>query len=90
MNSIVQMTDEALRSRLLQLLVEVAPDVDPATVRVDRDFREQFDFDSMDLFNYATTVHREFGIDVAEKDYRRLLSIEKAAEYLRGAATGRP
>ena len=87
MNNIVQMTDEALQARLLELLAEVAPDVDPATVRVDRDFREQFDFDSMDLFNYATTIHRAFGVDVAEKDYRRLLSIEKAAEYLRGAST---
>ncbi len=83
MNDIAAMNDEKLTQRLLALLTEVAPDIDPATVRLDRDFRDQFDFDSMDLFNFATSIVQTFGVDVAEKDYRRLLSIEKAAEYLR-------
>jgi acyl carrier protein len=88
-NDIAQMTDDELKTRLLELLVEVAPDVEPHTVQQNCDFREQFDFDSMDLFNYAATIHRTFGVDIAEKDYRRLLSIEKAATYLRGSPAGR-
>jgi len=88
-NDIAGMNDEKLTQRLLALLTEVAPDIDPATVRLDRDFRDQFDFDSMDLFNFATSIVQTFGVDVAEKDYRRLLSIEKAAEYLRNKPAAR-
>jgi acyl carrier protein len=88
-NDIAGMNDEKLTRRLLALLTEVAPDIDPATVRLDRDFRDQFDFDSMDLFNFATSIVQAFGVDVAEKDYRRLLSIEKAAEYLRNKPAAR-
>jgi acyl carrier protein len=61
----------------------VAPDIEASTVRLDRDFRDQFDFDSMDLFNFATAIHQAFGVNVPEREYRQLLSIEKAAEYLR-------
>ena len=86
MNEIARMSDAQLRARLLELLVEVAPDIDPATVRHERDFRDQFDFDSMDLFNYAAGIHRDFGVDVAEADYRRLLGIDKGVAYLRGVA----
>lgn len=89
MNNIAQMSDDDLKSRLLELLAEVAPDIEPHTVQQERDFRDQFDFDSMDLFNYATTIHNAFGVDIPEKDYRQLLSIEKAAEYLRGSPVRR-
>jgi acyl carrier protein len=37
----------------------------------------------MDVFNFAAAIHQAFGVDVPERDYRQLLSIEKAAEYLR-------
>lgn len=72
----------SLQTRILQLLVAVAPDIDPATVRPDVAFRDQFDFDSMDLLNFAATIHRHFGIDVPERDYRRLASVEECAAYL--------
>jgi acyl carrier protein len=86
------MTDAALRARILELLVEVAPDVDPAAVRPAEDFRRQFDFDSMDLFSFATAIHAKFGIDIPERDYRQLASLEKCAAYVesRMRAQGTP
>jgi acyl carrier protein len=76
------MTAAALRARILELLTEVAPDVDPAAVRPAEDFRQQFDFDSMDLFSFATAIHASFGIDIPERDYRELASLEKCAAYV--------
>jgi len=73
---------QSLEARILALLVEVAPDVDPAGVRPERDFRDQFDFDSMDLFNFATAIHGAFGIDIPERDYRQLASLAKCTAYL--------
>jgi acyl carrier protein len=76
-------TDTSLEARVLNLLVSVAPDVDPAAVHPDLDFRDQFDFDSMDLFNFATAIHQTFGIDIPERDYRNLVGLAKCAAYLR-------
>jgi acyl carrier protein len=76
--------DQSLTSRILALLVEVAPDVDPASVRPAEDFRDQFDFDSMDLFSFATAIHSSFGIDIPERDYRHLAGLEKCSTYVQG------
>lgn len=76
------MTREELASRLLELMNEIAPDVDPASVIPGVDFREQFDFDSMDTLNFAIAVHRELGVDVPEADYARLASLDKCVAYL--------
>jgi acyl carrier protein len=76
--------DASLESRIVRLLVDVAPDIEPASIRRDIDFRDQFDFDSMDLFNFAAAIHQSFGVDVPERDYRSLMSLSKCAAYLHG------
>jgi len=73
----------SLESRILALLVGVAPDIDPGAVRPELDFRDQFDFDSMDLFNFAAAIHTSFGVDIPERDYRNLMSLAKCVAYLR-------
>lgn len=79
----------SLESRVLALLTEVAPDVDPALVLPDVDFREQFDFDSMDVYNFAVAIHRALGIDVPERDYRELSSLSRCVAYLERARIAR-
>jgi acyl carrier protein len=74
--------ESGLRERVLELLADVAPDVDTAQVRADVEFREQFDFDSMDLFNFAAALHAEFGLDIPERDYRQLLRLDRCLAYL--------
>jgi acyl carrier protein len=76
------MNAEELKAKILTLLTDVAPDVDPASVQADVDFRDQFDFDSMDLFNFAVSIHQSFGIDIPESDYRNLMSLHKCVAYL--------
>ena len=76
------MKREELAARLLALVTEIAPDVDPATVLPGIDFRDQFDFDSMDTLNFAVALHRELGVDVPEKDYAQLASLDKCVAYL--------
>jgi len=76
------MERERLAQRVLELLTGIAPDVDPATVLPGIDFRDQFDFDSMDTLNFAIALNREFGVEVPETDYARLASLDKCVEYL--------
>ncbi len=72
-----------IAKRLLTLLTAIAPDIDPATVNPSRDFRDQFDFDSMDTLHFAAAITTEFGIDVAEREYVGLAGLDKACELVR-------
>jgi acyl carrier protein len=76
------MNREELARRILELVTEIAPDVDAATVIPGIDFRDQFDFDSMDTLNFAIALHRELGVDVPEADYAKLASLDKCVGYL--------
>jgi len=76
------MTREELAKRILDLLTEIAPDVEAASVIPGIDFRDQFDFDSMDTLNFAIALHRELGVEVPEADYAQLASLEKCLTYL--------
>ena len=78
----MSMTVPELRERVLALLTEIAPDVDPATLLPGVAFREQFDFDSMDTLNFAIALHRELGVDVPETEYARLSSLDGCVAYL--------
>ena len=46
------------------------------------DFRDQFDFDSMDTLNFAIALNTEFGIEVPEADYAKLASTDKCVKYV--------
>jgi acyl carrier protein len=76
------MKREELAARILALVTGIAPDVDPATVIPGIDFRDQFDFDSMDTLNFAIELHREFSVEVPEAEYSRLASLDKCVAYL--------
>jgi acyl carrier protein len=76
------MKREELAAKILALVTGIAPDVDPATVIPGIDFRDQFDFDSMDTLNFAIELHREFGVEVPEAEYSRLASLDKSVAYL--------
>jgi acyl carrier protein len=76
------MTREELAKRILDLLTEIAPDVEAASVLPGIDFRDQFDFDSMDTLNFAIALNRELGVEVPEADYAQLASLDKCLAYL--------
>ena len=76
------MNREQLAARVLELVTEIAPDVEPASVIPGIDFRDQFDFDSMDTLNFAIALNRELGVDVPETEYSQLASVDKCIAYL--------
>ena len=78
------MNREELARRVLELVTGIAPDVDAASVIPGINFRDQFDFDSMDTLNFAIALHRDFGVDVPEAEYSRLAGLDKCVAYLSG------
>lgn len=79
------MSQEDIEPRILNLFVEIAPDVDAQKLKRSVAFRDQFDFDSMDTLNFAISLHRAFDIDIPETDYRQLSSLEKTVAYVDAA-----
>lgn len=63
-------------------LYAVAPDLEGEPLDPDRRYRDQFDFDSMDLLHYVTQLHRRTGIEVPEADYGQVESLRGAVQYL--------
>jgi acyl carrier protein len=80
MNAVMQR--EELRSRILQALTTVAPEADCSTLKPNVRFREQLDLDSMDMLNFMIRLHEVFGVDVPERDYGKLMTLDGCLAYL--------
>lgn len=78
------MTRDDIRSTVLRVLGDIAPEADLAALRPDRELRDQLDLDSMDILNAAIELHRVLGVDIPEADYARLATLDGAVEYLAG------
>lgn len=78
------MTRDDIRAAVLRALGDVAPEADLASLRPDRDLRDQLDLDSMDMLNAVIALHHALGIDIPEADYARLATLDGAVDYLAG------
>jgi acyl carrier protein len=80
---------EELRALIIEVLSEIAPETDPAAVDPTEDLREELDLDSMDELNMITRLSERLGVDVAEKDYPQMRTLEGAVAYLSGRLAAR-
>ena len=76
------MTRDEITEGVLRALTDIAPEADPATLRLDVDLREQLDVDSMDLLNFMIGINEQVGVDIPEADYPRLQTVEDVIDYL--------
>ena len=68
-----------------RLLHTIAPEADMTDVDLDAPLQDYFDLDSMDFLNLVTALNDETGIDVPERDYPRLASIDGFVAYVTAA-----
>lgn len=71
-----------IQTKLLSLLTTVAPDIEPQSVDPERNLRDQFDFDSMDVLHFAAAVSEAFHIEIAETEYPELASLRAAGNFV--------
>ena len=74
--------EETIRRCVLAQLREVSPDVDPDQLDPAVSFRDQVDFDSVDLLNLVLALERALAVKVPEADYPRLSSLDGCTRYL--------
>jgi acyl carrier protein len=77
------MTDGELQEAVLRILGNIAPEADPTQIRADQSFRDQLDIDSMDFHNFVIAIDKELHIDIPERDYPKLSSLNGCVEYLK-------
>ncbi|MGP1397484.1 MAG: acyl carrier protein [Inquilinaceae bacterium] len=82
------MTDAELKSTILAKLADVAPEIDPAAVGNQTDLRNDLDLDSMDFLNFVIGLSEELGLEIPERDYPRLATIDAILTYVRDKGGG--
>ena len=76
------MDESTIRTTVLKVLGEVAPEADLDTVDYSADLRDDLELDSMDILNLAIGLAEATGVEVPERDYPRIVTIDGAVSYL--------
>ena len=71
-----------LRKAVLESIAEIAPEVPSDSIEGGRPLREQIDLDSMDWLNVIVKVNERTGVDIPERDYKQLVSLDTFVAYL--------
>jgi acyl carrier protein len=75
-------TSDEIRGKVVEVLGQVVPELDPSELRADAPLRDQLDIDSMDFLNFAIGLHKAFGVEIPEADYRQLATLDGCVAYL--------
>ena len=78
-------TDEAYQL-ISSVLRQVAPEADLADVSDGETLQEALDLDSIDFLNFMVGLHEQTGLDIPERDYPLLSTVEGCVHYLMSAS----
>jgi acyl carrier protein len=76
------MSREEIADLVRGALTSVAPESESQPIEPDAEFRDQMDLDSMDFLNFIIALHEATGIDIPERDYPQLASLNGCIDYL--------
>ncbi|MEJ2667133.1 MAG: phosphopantetheine-binding protein [Deinococcales bacterium] len=79
-------SESQLRELVIELLSHIAPEVDAGGIDPDKSIQDQLDIDSIDFLNFIMAVHEKTGIDVPERDYTKVGSLNDCVRYLAAKA----
>ncbi len=79
------MTPDEIRDVVLRTLARFAPEADLARIPPEANLRDELDLDSMDFLNFATALHEELQVEIAEADYPKLMTLAGCIDYLAAA-----
>ena len=76
------MTENEIKDAVIEVLSKVAPDAETAAIDPRVNFRDQFDFDSMDFLTFGLGLEQRLGIEIPETEYPKLSSLSGCVAYL--------
>ncbi len=81
------MTDDEAAAAVREVLVAVAPELDPDAIDDHALLRDDLDLDSMDFLNVIIGVHERTGVQVPERDYESITDVAALVDYLQRATS---
>ena len=80
------MTQDEAHQLIRTVLRQVAPEADLDQVGPDETLQEALDLDSIDFLNFVVGLHEATGLEIPERDYPLLSTVEGCITYLTSAA----
>jgi acyl carrier protein len=82
-------TNEA-RQLIVDVLGQVAPEIDVAQIDPDEELQVECDLDSMDFLNLVEGVSSAVHHDIPERDYPQLATLNSFSSYVAALDSTRP
>ena len=76
------MTPAEIRTEIISILEDIAPDEALTSLQDDVPFREQIELDSMDFLDIVMELRKRHRVQVPEADYGQLVSMASTVKYL--------
>jgi acyl carrier protein len=76
------MAPAEIRTAIIDILGDIAPDEDLSNLNDDQSFRDQMELDSMDFLDIVMELRKRYRVQVPEEDYTNLDSMASTVTYL--------
>jgi len=76
------MTGAEIKEAVLDILSGIAPDEDLSQLKDEVAFRDQLELDSMDFLDIVMELRKRYRVQIPEKDYPALSSMQSTVTYL--------
>ena len=70
------------RTAILEAIADVAPEADLEAIDPSVDLRDELDIDSMDFLNVLVGIHERLGVEVPERDYGEVRTLDALVAYV--------
>lgn len=76
------MTRDEVRTAVIKIIEEIAPDEDTSSLKGDERLRDQMELDSMDFLDIVMELRKQYSVEVPEADYMELATLDGCVNYL--------
>ena len=76
------LTNTEVRSKVLDIIADIALDDDVTGISDEIALREQLDLDSMDFLDIVMELKKRHKIEVPQEDYPKLATMQSCVDYL--------
>lgn len=77
------LTEDQIKTVVLDVIANIAPEVDIENLDPAMRLRNQFDFDSVDFMNFAVSLQKKLGLEIPEADFLQLSTVNSCVTYLK-------
>ena len=75
------MTQDQIKKAIIDQILEIAPDIDKNDIIPDKNIQRSLEIDSFDFLKILTALNDILGVEVPEKDYAKVDTIDNMTQY---------